>query len=85
MAMASPRETGASNVEYDLISALYHLLQGNENLTRYEKDARESGDNDCATYFRELRDSQKQVLDRGRQLLGQRLGKQQRGGQGPTF
>jgi hypothetical protein len=85
MAMASPRETGASNIEYDLISTLYHLLQGNENLTRYEQDAREAGDNDAATFFRELRDHQKQLLDRNRQLLGQRIGKQQRGGQGPSF
>jgi hypothetical protein len=82
--MASPRDTGASDVEYDMISTLYHLLQGNENLTRYEQDAREAGDNDAATFFRELRDHQKQLLDRGRGLLAQRMGKQ-RGGQGPSF
>lgn len=75
MSMASPRETGASDVEYNLISTLYHLLQGNENLTRYEQDARQAGDNDSASYFREMREQQKGLLDRGRQLLAQRAGR----------
>ena len=75
MAMASPQETGASNVEYDLISSLYHLLQGNENLTRYEQDAREKGDNESAQFFRELREQNRQILDRGRTLLAKRVGR----------
>ncbi|MHB1133346.1 MAG: hypothetical protein ACYC4L_13305 [Chloroflexota bacterium] len=75
MAMATPRQTGASNIEYNLISLLYHTLQGNENLTKYEQDAKEAGDNEAAQLFRELRESNKQILDRGRQLLGTRMGK----------
>ncbi len=50
MAMVGPSETGANNVEYDLISTLYHELQGNETLTRYEQDAREAGDHDVAQF-----------------------------------
>ena len=75
MAMASPSETGASDVEYDLISLLYHALQGNENLTRYEQDARKAGDNEAAQLFHELREHNKQMLDRARQLLTARIGR----------
>ncbi len=75
MAMAGPGETGASNVEYDLISVLYHELQGNETLTRYEQDARESGDHEVAQFFHELREHNKQFVERGRNLLTKRIGR----------
>jgi len=76
MGMASPRETGASNVEYDLISVLYHDLQGSECLTRYEQDAREVGDNEAAQFFHDVREHNKQLLDKGRSLLTKRMGRQ---------
>ncbi|MCL4465326.1 MAG: hypothetical protein M1401_11360 [Chloroflexi bacterium] len=74
--MASPRETGAGNVEYDLIYMLYHELQGNENLAQYERDANQSGDNEAAQLFRDLRESNKQTVDRARSLFAKRLGRQ---------
>lgn len=73
MAMASERETGASNVEYDLISVLYHTLQGNENLTRYEQDAVQVGDHETAQIFRELREANLERVQRLRQQLARRI------------
>ena len=73
MAMASERETGASNVEYNLISVLYHALQGNENLTKYEQDATQAGDHETAQLFRELREANKERVQRLRQLLAKRI------------
>jgi len=75
MAMATPRDTGASNVEYDLISVLYHELQGNETLARYEQDAREVGDNEAAQFFHDVRESNKEFVNRGRNLLNKRMGR----------
>ncbi len=75
MAMASPHDTGASNVEYDLISVMYHTLQGNEALTRYEQDATEAGDEEVTQFLREIREQNKQYLDRLRHLLSERLGR----------
>ncbi|MDA8219368.1 MAG: hypothetical protein M0Z94_17325 [Dehalococcoidales bacterium] len=73
MSMAEPRETGASNVEYDLIAVMYHILQGNETMTRYEQDANQTGDHETAQLFRDMREQNKQFLDRARPLLIKRI------------
>jgi hypothetical protein len=63
--------TGTANPTYNLVSVLYHALQGAENYEQYVKDA--GSDQDLATFFREIQQQEKQRADRAKQLLATRL------------
>jgi hypothetical protein len=69
--------TGTSNPTYNLVSVLYHALQGAENYERYANDA--GSDQELASFFREVQQQEQQRADRAKALLGKRL---QQGGQG---
>lgn len=71
--MATMQNTGTRDVTYDLISVVYHALQGAETAQKYERDAEQSGDRDAALFFREAMDQQRQVADRAKDLLTQRI------------
>jgi hypothetical protein len=62
-----------SNKEYDLISVLYHALQGAETTDKYIKDAEQSGDEELVTYFREVKDQYLKIADRGKSFLGKHV------------
>jgi hypothetical protein len=63
--------TGTSNPTYNLVSVLYHALQGAENYERYASDA--AADQDLANFFREIQQQETQRADRAKQLLATRL------------
>src|SRR5918912_1055358 len=63
--------TGASNPEYNLVSVLYHALQGAELYQTYANDA--GSDQDLANYFREVQQQEQQRAERAKQLLATRL------------
>lgn len=65
-------EFSVSDLEYNLITTLSNLLQSEEVLARYTKDAEEAGENDIAESFRQLRKHNGDVAIRMRQEL-QRL------------
>ena len=65
--------TGTSNPTYNLVSVLYHALQGAENYEKYASDA--GSDQDLANFFREIQQQEKQRADRAKQLLATRLQK----------
>jgi rubrerythrin len=65
---------GVSDVEYNIVTTLSNLLQAEDVLSRYAKDAEEAGKPEVAQLFREieetnngfagrLRDQMKQVLN----------------------
>jgi hypothetical protein len=62
--------TGTSNPTYNLVSVLYHALQGAENYEKYANDA--GSDQELASFFREVQQEQ-QRADRAKALLGKRL------------
>lgn len=62
-------DTGTSDATYDLISVAYHSLQGAENCVKYEKDAQ----GDEAAFFKEAQQKQRELADRAKKLLAQRL------------
>jgi hypothetical protein len=43
--------TGTSNQYYNLVSILYHSLQGAQTYDSYIKDAEQSGDSELAQFF----------------------------------
>ena len=63
--------TGTSNPTYNLVSVLYHALQGAELYQKYASDA--GGDQELASFFREVQQQEQQRADRARQLLATRL------------
>ena len=72
--MADDREiTGTGDVTYNLVSVLYHSLQGAETYEFFESDAEESGDEEAKTFFREVREEEQRRADRAKLLLAKRL------------
>ncbi|MGK3966315.1 hypothetical protein WMF38_19290 [Sorangium sp. So ce118] len=70
--------------EYNLVSVLYHALQGAQTYAQYVQDAQKQGDQELATFFGEVRQEELRLAERAKQLLGQRLGggRQQGGSRG---
>lgn len=69
--MSDPQKTGAGDLTYDLVSVLYHLLQGAETIERYEQDA--GADADVAGFFRRVREQYKSLAEEARERLQKRL------------
>ncbi|WP_434045801.1 MULTISPECIES: hypothetical protein [Sorangium] len=60
--------------DYNLVSVLYHALQGAETYSQYVQDAQKQGDQELATFFSEVRQEELRLAERAKHLLGQRLG-----------
>ena len=59
--------TGTNNSTYNLVSVLYHALQGADLYEQYAGDA--GGDQDLAGFFRDIQQQEKQRAERAKQLL----------------
>ena len=75
MAATDKKMTGTGDTVYDLVSIIYHALQGAETYGMYIADAEEVGDADLAKFFKEVQDDERQRADRAKKLLAGRLGK----------
>lgn len=73
----SPQSTGTRNETYDVISVMYHALQGAENCQTYMHDAK---DGQVRDFFQKALQAQRQMADQGKQILEQCL-KKDTGGQ----
>jgi hypothetical protein len=73
MANGSTGNTGTPDLVYNLVSVLYHALQGAETDDKYIRDAEQSGNQDLVQFFRDVKDRNKQIGDRAKQLLGTQL------------
>jgi rubrerythrin len=69
------KETGASDLEFDLLSEMHSLLKGNQALERYIEDAKSAGDQEVERCFKELHDQNKQHVTKLRGLLASRIAK----------
>lgn len=63
------RTYGVSDLEYDIITTLSNLLQGESVMANYEQDARDAGDDETATLFREMREQNRKFAERFRTAL----------------
>ena len=71
MQQGQPSEqTGTRDDTYDVISVVYHALQGAENCQLYAEDAE---DGQLRDFFRQEADQQRQLADQGKQVLIQCL------------
>jgi uncharacterized protein (DUF2267 family) len=65
--------TGTTDEHYDLVSSLYHALQGADTCVTYLQDAEQAGDQELIQFFREAHGTYRQLAERGKGLLRQRL------------
>jgi rubrerythrin len=73
--MALTANPGTTDVNYNLVSILYHALQGAETYDQYIRDAEQRNDKDLAQFFRDTKEENQRRADRAKQLLAQRLAK----------
>jgi rubrerythrin len=73
MAADSKGNTGTADVTYNLVSILFHALQGAETYDQFVRDAEQSGDQELAQYFRMVKEEDERRADQAKQLLGKRL------------
>ena len=64
------RTTGTRDEYYNLIAVLYHALHGAENCDIYAADAEAAGRDELTAFFREAQDTQMQLAERAKGLLG---------------
>lgn len=72
MTQYSQGNTGASNVQYDLVSVMYHALQGAQTYDMYIRDAEQQGDQELGQFFREVKQEDQRRAERAKQLFAQR-------------
>jgi rubrerythrin len=68
------RTTGTQDEHYNLVSVLYHALQGGEVYDQYIADAESAGDDELAKFFRDVQSEERDRAQRAKSLLGARLG-----------
>ncbi len=66
--------TGIRDEQYNLVSVLYHALQGAETIEAYVLDAEGAGDERLVAFFREAQATHRQLAERAKELLGMRGG-----------
>jgi hypothetical protein len=68
------QKTGTPNPVYDIVSVMYHALQGVETYDKYLADAEQRGDDELAAFFRDVQEHNRVDAHRAKGLLRQRLG-----------
>ena len=73
--------TGVRDATYNLISVVYHALQGAETYKMYEEDVERTQDDELASFFRQCHEDEKRRAQRGKELLTRHLQKSAGSGQ----
>jgi len=73
----SQGNTGTPDITYNLISTIYHTLQGAETQAMYIADAEQTGDQELIQFFRDLKEENQRRAERGKQLLARYVGQNQ--------
>jgi hypothetical protein len=66
-------ETGTSDQTYDVISVIYHALNGAETYEQYIRDAESADDSELVDFFRSAHDRLCETAEQGKELLKERL------------
>lgn len=66
--------TNTPDPHYDLVSVLYHALEGAQTYAGYAEDAGRSGDQELAQFFLQTQQNQISCAEKAKQLLSRRLG-----------
>lgn len=71
----SDADVGTADPDYDLVSVLYHALQGAETYAEFVDDAEDAGDRELAQFFLEVQREEEVRAERAKVLLAARLGR----------
>lgn len=71
--MQAEKITSTCNEHYDLVSVLYHMLEGAWKYDAYCKEAEKAGDHVLAQFFRESQQEECKRAARAKELLRERL------------
>lgn len=66
-------KTGVRDDVYNIVSVLYHALQGGETCMQYLQDAQESGDQKLVQFFQEVQECHRHLATRAKEVLAQCL------------
>ena len=64
--------TGISNARYNLVSVLYHALEGGATYEKYIQDAENEGDQELADFFRQVQQEDSNRAQQAKSLLDSR-------------
>src|SRR5919204_3892212 len=73
MTATAEHVTGMQDKTYNLVSVLYHALQGGETCMQYMHDAEQAGDQEMVQFFQEVQECQRHLASRAQEMLMQRL------------
>lgn len=57
------------NLQYDLVSTLYHALESNASIQQYINDANQQGNSDAAQFFQQVAQQDQQRAQQAQDLL----------------
>ena len=64
--------TGISNARYNLVSVLYHALEGGATYDKYIQDAEQEGDQELVQFFQQVQQEDAQRAQQAKSLLDSR-------------
>jgi hypothetical protein len=73
VATSAEQSTGTRDETYNLVSVLYHALQGAQTSIQYMQDAEQEGDQELVQFFRDAQAWQRHLAAQAKELLKQRL------------
>lgn len=76
MAGSAEQATGVEDKTYNLVSILYHALQGGKACMQYMQDAQQQSDHELVQFFEEAQECQRHLASQAEQMLAQRLQQQ---------
>jgi hypothetical protein len=71
--MTTGQKTEVRDEHYNLVSILYHSLQGAQTYDAYIHDAESAGDAELAQFFRDVQEEERNRAVRAKELLGRKL------------
>jgi hypothetical protein len=77
MTTQEQQKTSTSNIEYNLVSVIYHALESALSSSIYVTDAQWIGDQELARFFWNNQNEDRRVADQAEQLLSNRLSQSQ--------
>jgi pyrroloquinoline quinone (PQQ) biosynthesis protein C len=69
--MQEKQQTTTSNIIYDLSSVLYHELQAAQTCSSYIQDAEQAGQQELASFLRQVQQDANKHAEHARRLLAQ--------------
>ena len=69
----STGNTGTRDVTFNLVSIMYHALQGAETIDKYIGDVKGGSNDELSQFFRETKEEYSRRADRAKELLTRQM------------